>query len=117
MTRKREYKDYLHDMQVYAEKAEQFLTDVGLEALQANEKKTFAIIRALEVIGEAARHIPPSVRRRYPEIPWKKVVGMRNMVIHGYFGVDVEVIWRTVQEDLPPLRTAIARMVGDLENK
>jgi hypothetical protein len=52
-----------------------------------------------------------SVRRRYPQIPWKKIVGMRNVVIHGYFGVDTEVIWRTIQDDLPPLRRIVNRIL------
>ena len=92
MKRGRVYTDYLHDILTYAEKAESFVAGVDLETFQRNEEKVFAVIRALEVIGEAARHIPSSVRRQYPQIPWKKIVGMRNVVIHGYFGVDTEVI-------------------------
>jgi uncharacterized protein with HEPN domain len=98
-------------MLAHAEKAEGFVAGVEFRAFSHNEEKTFAVIRALEVIGEAARHVPASVRNRHPEVPWKQIVGMRNVVIHGYFGVDLEVLWRTVHDDLPPLRQAIARIL------
>lgn len=75
------------------------------------------MIRALEVIGEAARHIPKSVRARYTEVPWEEIVGMRNIVIHEYFGVDLKVIWKTVRQDLPPLRVALAKILADVEKE
>ena len=115
MKRERVYTDYLSDILTYAEKAEIFTANINLETFQSNEEKVFAVIRALEVIGEAAKHIPTSVRRHYPQIPWKKIVGMRNVVIHGYFGVDTEVIWRTVQDDLPPLRRIVDRILKEKE--
>lgn len=115
MKPKRVYTDYLRDMVEYAEKAERFVRGVEFEDFQNDEQKVLAVVRALEVIGEAARHIPKTVRDKYPEILWKKIAGMRNMVIHEYFGVDLEVVWRTVQENLPPLRQAIATILQDLE--
>jgi len=70
-----------------------------------NDHKTMdAVIRNLEIIGEAAKHIPPETMNRYPDIPWGKMRAMRNVLIHEYFGVDVEVIWKTVTEDLPILK-------------
>jgi len=84
----------------------QALRCAGTQALVARND-------TLEIIGEAAKNIPKSLRERYVEIPWEDIVGMGNKVIHGYFGVDLEVIWKTVYEDLPSLQTAIA---GILEN-
>ena len=117
MRRKRTYIDYLRDMLTYAETAERFVGDLDRETFSRDTEKTFAVVRALEVVGEAARHIPVDVRNAYPDVPWSKVVGMRDIVIHGYFGVDLEVIWKTVREDLPPLREAAGRMLEDIERR
>jgi len=74
-----------------------------------------AVVRALEVIGEAARHVPQSIRSQYPLVPWRGMTGMRNKVIHDYFGVDTAVVWRTVKEDLPALRQAILLILDKME--
>ncbi len=115
MRRKRECADYLRDILEYAAKAQQFVAGVEFYAFQANEEKVLAVVRALEVVGEAARQVPAAVRARYPEIPWRDAIGMRDKLIHGYFGVDMEVVWRAVHEDLPPLRDAIPRVLEDVE--
>jgi uncharacterized protein with HEPN domain len=112
-----EYTDYLQDILDAAGKAMRFVKDVDFEAFCANEEKAFAVIRALEIIGEAAKNIPKSIRGRYTEIPWEDIVGMRNKVIHGYFGVDLKVIWKTIHEDLPPLRAAVARILKDIKKE
>lgn len=114
MTVGKDYSDSLYDIVEYARKAEGFLTGVSLEDFKANEEKVFAVIRALEVIGEAARKIPKSMRKQYPEVPWTEMTAMRNKLIHDYFGVNVEVIWRTVKEDLPSMSMAVKKMVQDL---
>ena len=68
-------------------------------------------MRALEVIGEAAKHVAPAFRGGHPEIPWRGMAGMRDKVIHGYFGVDAAVVWRTVKEDLPRVREAVQSLL------
>jgi len=113
MKSNREYTDYLQDILEAATKARQFVKDVDFEAFRANEEKVFAVIRALEIIGEAAKNIPKSIRGRYTEIPWEDIVGMRNKVIHNYFGVDLQVIWKTLHKDLPPLQVAVAKILED----
>jgi uncharacterized protein with HEPN domain len=89
--------------------------DVEFEAFRANDEKVFAVIRALEIIGEAAKNIPKSIRGRHAEIPWEDIIGIRNKVIHDYFGVDLEVIWKTLHEDLPPLQAAVTKILEDLK--
>ena len=79
-----------------------------------DRKTNLAVVRTLEVIGDAARHVPLRVQRRHHQVSWQDMVAMRNKLIHQYYGVDLEVLWRTVHENLPPLRDAIRRMLADI---
>ena len=101
---KRTYTDYVQDIIDNCDMAAQFVADVDFEQFQGSAEKIYAVLRALTIIGEAARQIPKSLRDKYPNIPWSKAAGTRDRVVHGYFGIDVQVIWNTVQEDLPPLK-------------
>lgn len=98
---KREYEDYLRDMLENAEKALSFVQGMDYDGFCTDDKAVYAVIRAFEIIGEAARQIPESVRQSHPEIQWREIAAMRNKLTHEYFGVNTKVIWRTVHEDLP----------------
>lgn len=100
---KRAHKDYLQDMLDNAEKALDFVGSMELDQFFQDEKTSYAVVRALEIIGEAARKIPEDVRANIPELQWREISGMRNKLTHEYFGVNMKVVWRTVREDLPPL--------------
>lgn len=109
--------DYLRDIVEHAEAAANFVAATpDFEALAADRRTFWAVIRALEVIGEAARHVPPEVRTAHPEVPWRGMTGMRDKVIHDYFGVDAAVVWRTVNEDLPPMCLAVRQILEKLDD-
>jgi uncharacterized protein with HEPN domain len=83
----------------------------------ADDQKTIdAVIRNMAVIGEAARFIPAELEMQYPQIPWAKMRGFRNVVIHEYFGVSVSILWQTVQSNLPPLVPELKRILDDQNN-
>ncbi len=77
-----------------------------------SDRKTIdAVVRNFGIIGEAANHIPPEIQSRFPDIPWSQMRGIRNVLIHEYFGVDEEVLWETVQNDLPALQEKLNRLL------
>ena len=71
-----------------------------------------AILRCVEIVGEAAGRIPAAMRRRYPKIPWQQIVGMRNRLVHGYDIVDYDIVWSTVADDLPPLIIELEKILS-----
>jgi len=102
---------YLRDMLDAIESIQAFVQGMDFEAFQADDKTASAVLRKLEVIGEAAKHVPGSIRQRYPEVPWKEMAGMRDRLIHAYFGVDYQLVWKTIQERLPRVKTIIQRIL------
>lgn len=73
-----------------------------------------AVIRRIEIIGEAVKNIPDGIKGKYPEIPWKEIAGMRDILIHEYFGIDLELTWEVVTRDIPDLKTKLLRMRKEL---
>jgi uncharacterized protein with HEPN domain len=111
MSAERLVEDALRDILDAARTAIEFVSDVSDGDLSADKKTEFAVIRALEIVGEAARRIPDSFRADHPDIPWSEMAGMRDKLIHDYFGVNLEVVWKTIHEDLPPLIEAIRELL------
>ena len=95
--------DYLFDILDAMEKAESFIDGMTFQEFSEDSKSAFAVIRRLEIIGEAANKVPIALRRRFTEIPWKSLVGMRNKLIHDYAGVSLVIVWRTIKDDFPSI--------------
>ena len=113
MTPDRIYTDYLGDLLAALQKGNRFVRDMDFEEFTEDEKTVFAVIRALEIAGEAAKQIPPRVRTKYPGVPWREMSGMRDKLIHHYFGVDLQVVWKTVKEETPVLIPLLQRVLDE----
>jgi uncharacterized protein with HEPN domain len=85
-------------------KIERYTHGIDFASWQNDEKTVDAVIRNLEVIGEASSHLPSEVQEQYEDVPWDMMKGIRNILAHEYFGIDLEIIWKTVKEDLPILK-------------
>jgi len=107
MNAERDYKDYLQDILDSIGKVARFIEGMTCEQFVADEKTVYAVIRALEIIGEATKQIPDSVREQNRQVPWREMAGIRDKLIHSYFGVNLEVVWKTAAEDLPTLEPHI----------
>jgi len=108
---------YLKDILDNMEKAENFIKDIDYEGFVKDEKTQYAVVRCIEIIGEATKHIPASIKRRYPQIPWNDMAGMRDKVIHFYFGVNYQKVWKTIKEDIPGIKPLIIKVFEKLEGK
>ena len=89
----------------------QYTTGMTQESFTVDEKTVDAVIRNLIIVGEAAKHVPEDVVSAHPEIPWSDMAGMRDVVAHEYFGVDLDIVWETVTKDLLPLVPELERML------
>ncbi|GAB4444107.1 MAG: DUF86 domain-containing protein [Anaerolineae bacterium] len=96
-------------------KAEILLESVTYEQFEQDFRINFAVVRALEIIGEATKRLPLSLRDQYPDIPWKRMAGMRDRIIHGYDTVDLEVVWDTVKLEIPQLKPLLQQILADYE--
>jgi uncharacterized protein with HEPN domain len=97
---KRDYTLYIKDMLECIEKIEEFVGNMSYEEFVEDDKTSSAAVRKLEIMGEASKNIPRDIRREYKEIPWSDVAKMRDKIIHFYFGVDYEIVWKVIKERL-----------------
>lgn len=108
----RQWDFYLKDMINFAEKVQHYIEGLDLLSFLADSRTYDATLRNLELIGEAATHIPDEICESHPEIPWREIIGARNRIIHGYLGIDNDLIWDIVKKGIPEL-LPLLRLIVD----
>lgn len=111
MKMKRSYREFLQDILDAITEIESFIDGISFDDFQSDRTKILAVVKLLEIVGEAVKKIPDEQQRLYPEIPWRSISGMRNILIHEYWQIDIEVLWSTIP-DLPLLKVAIIDMLN-----
>lgn len=104
---------FFADMLAAIEKIKRYLENITLEEFLEDEMRIDAVVRNLEIIGEAAGKIPPETRSKCSHIPWKRIVGLRNILIHEYFGIDMDIVWDIIENYLPDLEVETKRILED----
>lgn len=108
---------YLGHILESVEAIEEYVSGLREPEFRKNSQVRDAVIRRLEIIGEAVKRIPSLIRDEYPKIPWKDVAGFRDVLIHDYFLVNIDHVWGVVRRDLPKLKRMVVKMLSDLEKK
>jgi uncharacterized protein with HEPN domain len=97
----------VHECEFLLEKSR----NISFEAFLKDAVLTRAFVRSLEIIGEAVKNLPQELREKYSDIPWKEITGMRDKLIHGYFGVNYKIVWKTIQQEIPELKEQVEEMM------
>ncbi|MBN3033354.1 MAG: DUF86 domain-containing protein [Candidatus Saganbacteria bacterium] len=111
---KRNYRIFVKDILDSITAIERFVGKLGYNKFSKDDKTVSATIRKLEIIGEAAKNTPSFVKEKQPEIDWKSMAGMRDKLIHDYFGVDMEILWAVIKKDLPQIKPLIKQLLKDI---
>lgn len=113
--RERDYRDYVQDIVDSIDETDEFSKGMTFEDFLKDRKTVNAVIRSIDVMGEAAKNIPQSLKDKYPDVPWKKMAGMRDKLIHEYSGVDLEIVWQAIKKELPSVRPSVVQVLEELE--
>ena len=113
---KRDYSLFLKDILSAIDSIEEFIGGLSYDDLLNDDKTSSAIIRKFEVIGEATKNIPDKFRDKHRDIPWKRMAGMRDRLIHGYFGIDFKLLWNAIKIEIPQLKTKLHEIMKEMKN-
>lgn len=102
---------YLQDILDAMLAIEQFVEGIGFEEFKEDDKTSSAVVRKLEIIGEAAKQITDDIKSKYPQLPWKEMAGMRDRLIHFYFGIKYELVWHTIKDVIPVVKPVIREIL------
>lgn len=110
----REYKAYLRDILESIRKIERYTKNIAFDDFVEDDLTQDGVVRNLEVIGEAVKNIPEDIKNKKPEVEWKKIAGLRDLLIHTYFGIDVDIVWDVVKNKLPELKEEVIEMLQEI---
>ena len=114
---KRNTEVYIQDILESIDKIQHYTISITEQDFCSNTQIQDAVLRRLEIIGEAVKNIPVDFRNEYPNIPWKKIAGMRDVLTHAYFGVNINRVWKVIKDDIPALKTALLAIIREIKNK
>ena len=110
---RRDYRVYLDDILESTAKIREYTVGFSREQLSNDSKTLDAVIRNFMIIGEAAKNVPEEIRSKYSETAWRDMAGLRDIVVHRYFGVNLDIIWKVIQTDLPVLEKQVRRILSE----
>ncbi|HXT98119.1 MAG TPA: DUF86 domain-containing protein [Polyangia bacterium] len=103
---------FLEDIVACCDKIGRYTLGLVFEQFRKDDKTLDAVARNLELIGEATKRLPEELRKRYQDVPWRRMAGLRDVIVHGYFGIDVQLLWDIVQKDVPAARLKVAAILA-----
>ncbi len=112
----RESRDYITDITLEISRIREFTEGMEFEDFANDTKTVYAVIRSFEIIGEAVKNLSSEIRDKYSDVPWKRIAGMRDKLIHEYFGVSVKILWETIRNRVPELDEKLSLLKKDLED-